>query len=154
MPCFHYCQRGRHSSICHRRAEHRKGALFHSVQLSKSSHHAHAIPGQTMATHGQDSQSTAPSDRPTVQNNSLLDTLLERRIDKRMTAYSNKFSASGIISDPTDVDIDVWTQRIFYRSTCDQSPQRPLTHALSCQSLLWTSYHPKSTQFRKHGCLA
>ncbi|THW37307.1 hypothetical protein D6D21_08324 [Aureobasidium pullulans] len=103
-----------------------------SVQLSKSSHHAHAIPGQTMATHGQDSQSIAPSDRPTVQNNSLLDTLLERRIDKRMTAYSNKFSASGIISDPTDVDTDVWTQRIFYRATCDQPPQRPLTHALSC----------------------
>ncbi|THX79939.1 hypothetical protein D6D04_04872 [Aureobasidium pullulans] len=63
-----------------------------------------------MATHGQGSEPTAPSDRPTVQNNSLLDTLLERRIDKRMTAYSNKFSASGIISDPTDVDIDVWTQ--------------------------------------------
>ncbi|THY14450.1 hypothetical protein D6D00_09783 [Aureobasidium pullulans] len=106
MPCFHYCQRGRHSSICHRRAERRKGALFHSVQLSKSSHHAHAIPGQTMATHGQDSQSTAPSDRPTVQNNSLLDTPLERRIDKRMAAYSNKFSAPGIISYPTDVDTD------------------------------------------------
>ncbi|THX24406.1 hypothetical protein D6C77_03861 [Aureobasidium pullulans] len=66
MRYFHYCLR---------RAERRKGAFFHSVQLSKSSHHAHAIPGQTMATHGQDSQSTAPSDRPTVQNNSLLDTL-------------------------------------------------------------------------------
>lgn len=85
-----------------------------------------------MATHGHGSKSTAPSDRPTVQNHSLLDTLLEGRIDKRMTAYSNKFSASGIISDPTDVDIDVWTQLIFYRATCDQSPQRPLTHALSC----------------------
>ncbi|THW34110.1 hypothetical protein D6D22_08772 [Aureobasidium pullulans] len=67
-----------------------------------------------MATHGHGSKSTAPSDRPTVQNHSLLDTLLEGRIDKRMTAYSNKFSASGIISDPTDVDTDVLTQCIFF----------------------------------------
>ncbi|THZ19096.1 hypothetical protein D6C89_07929 [Aureobasidium pullulans] len=65
-----------------------------------------------MATHGHGSKSTAPSDRPTVQNNSLLDTPLERRIDKRMAAYSNKFSAPGIISDLTDVDTDVLTQCI------------------------------------------
>ncbi|THX18349.1 hypothetical protein D6D17_02308 [Aureobasidium pullulans] len=65
-----------------------------------------------MATHGQGSEPTAPTDRPTVQNHSLLDTLLERRIDKRMTAYSNKFSAPGIISDLTDVDTDVLTQCI------------------------------------------
>ncbi|TIA30247.1 hypothetical protein D6C78_09719 [Aureobasidium pullulans] len=108
----HYCQRGRHGSIYHRRAERRKRELFHSVHLSKSCHHAHANPGQTMATHGQDSQSTAPSDRPTVQNNSLLDTPFERRIDKRMAAYSNKFSAPGIISYPTDVDTDVLTRGI------------------------------------------
>ncbi|THY56990.1 hypothetical protein D6C98_03595 [Aureobasidium pullulans] len=65
-----------------------------------------------MATHGHGSKSTVPSDRPTVQNNGLLDTPLERRIDKRMAAYSNKFSAPGIISDLTDVDTDVLTQCI------------------------------------------
>ncbi|THZ94304.1 hypothetical protein D6C82_08371 [Aureobasidium pullulans] len=51
---------------------------------------------QTMATHGHGSKSTAPSDRPTVQNHSLLDTLLEGRIDKRMTAYSNKFTIEAV----------------------------------------------------------
>lgn len=35
---------------------------------------------------------------------------MEQKIDKRMAAYSNKFSAPGIISDLTDVDTDVLTQ--------------------------------------------
>ncbi|TIA14773.1 hypothetical protein D6C81_06598 [Aureobasidium pullulans] len=43
-----------------------------------------------MATHGQDSESNAPSDRPTVQSNSLLDTL-----------PSNGRSTRGWLRNPT-----------------------------------------------------
>ncbi|THY87238.1 hypothetical protein D6C93_07624 [Aureobasidium pullulans] len=47
-----------------------------------------------------------------AEQQSLGHTPMEQKIDKRMAAYSNKFSAPGIISDLTDVDTDVLTQCI------------------------------------------
>ncbi|THZ78062.1 hypothetical protein D6C88_06703 [Aureobasidium pullulans] len=47
-----------------------------------------------------------------AEQQSLGHTPMEQKIDKRMAAYSNKFSTPGIISDLTDVDTDVLTQCI------------------------------------------